>query len=89
MDYLKENMEYDEEDNKKKKHSSSMLTAPSNFLPNPQNTSIETNQTQTHTQPQQFQQTQTTQQSMPRLSMNEPMASNDVITIGGGGYMLY
>lgn len=80
----KENME-DEEDEKKKKKPGSILNPPTNFLPNPQNTSVETNQTQTP----QFQQMYNAPQtmSMSQFGMNEPMASNDMI--GGGGYMLY
>jgi hypothetical protein len=81
MGLSKENME-DEDETKKKKQSSSLLTAPTNFLPNPQNTSVETNQTQTP----QFQQ-MSSPQSVQQFGMNEPMASNDMI--GGGGYMLY
>lgn len=79
----KENMEDEEEDTKKRKQP--ILTTPTNFLPIPQNTSVETNQSQTP----QFQ--QMPQQTMPTMSqfggMSEPTASNDMI--GGGGYMLY
>jgi hypothetical protein len=83
--FKKENMEDDEDDPKKKKQSTSMLTAPTNFLPNPQNTSVETNQSQTP----QFQQMYNAPQSMQtsQFGIQEPMASNDMM--GGGGYMLY
>ncbi len=85
MGLSKENMEDDEEETKKKKQSTSILTAPTNFLPNPQNTSVETNQSQTP----QFQQMYNAPQPIQttQFGMNEPMASNDMI--GGGGYMLY
>jgi hypothetical protein len=83
----KENMEDEEDDQKKKKQLGSILNPPTNFLPNPQNTSMETNQSQTP----QFQQMYNSPQpqSIPQgqFGMNEPMASNDMI--GGGGYMLY
>lgn len=80
----KENMEDDDEDDKKKmKQTGSILTAPTNFLPNPQNTSVETNQSQTP----QFQQMSPQTMSMGQFGISEPMASNDMI--GGGGYMLY
>jgi hypothetical protein len=81
----KENMEDDVEDKKKKKQNNAGLNPATNFLPNPQNTSIETNQSQTP----QFQQTYNMPQSTntSQFGMNEPMASNDML--GGGGYMLY
>ncbi len=84
----KENMD-DDEDPKKKKaqngQNGSILNPPTNFLPNPQNTSVETSQMQTP----QFQQMYNAPQAMStaQFGMNEPMASNDMM--GGTGYMLY
>jgi hypothetical protein len=81
----KENMEDDEDPKKKKKQTTGGLNPATNFLPNPQNTSVETNQMQTP----QFQQIYNAPQAVntAQFGMNEPMASNDML--GGGGYMLY
>jgi hypothetical protein len=81
----KENMEDEEDTQKKKKQIVGGLNPSTNFLPNPQNTSVETNQNQTP----QLQQIYNAPQAMntTQFGMNEPMASNDML--GGGGYMLY
>jgi hypothetical protein len=83
----KEYNEDDDDENKKRKQSSPILNPPTNFLPNPQNTSTETNQMQTPQFQQMYNSPQQQTMSMGQFGMNEPMASNDMI--GGGGYMLY
>lgn len=85
----KENIDNPDEEDKKKKQTQggSILTAPTNFLPNPQNTSVETNQLQTPQFQQMYNSPQQQTMSMGQFGVQEPMASNDML--GGGGYMLY